>query len=87
MRTKRLTAGTQRTPSVAESFTNQQLVVDQRGGAGGTIAAEIIARSAPDVPTLAESGIAGFEEVGGHMIMISGATPREIVTVRPPLFD
>jgi tripartite-type tricarboxylate transporter receptor subunit TctC len=33
----------------------------------------------PDVPTIAESGVAGLEEVGGHMIMVPGGTPREIV--------
>lgn len=33
----------------------------------------------PDVPTIAESGIAGLDDVGGHMIMVSGATPREII--------
>lgn len=33
----------------------------------------------PDVPTIAESGIRGLEEVGGHMIMVPGATPAAIV--------
>jgi len=33
----------------------------------------------PNVPTLAELGIDGFEEVGGHMIMAPGATPKDIV--------
>lgn len=33
----------------------------------------------PDIPTLAESGIGGLDDVGGHMIMVPGATPREIV--------
>lgn len=33
----------------------------------------------PEVPTIAESGISGFDQVGGHMIMVPGATPREIV--------
>lgn len=36
-------------------------------------------RALPDVPTIGESGVAGFEEVGGHMIMIPARTPREIV--------
>ncbi len=34
----------------------------------------------PDLPTIAESGVRGLEEVGGHMIMVPAATPREIVT-------
>jgi tripartite-type tricarboxylate transporter receptor subunit TctC len=34
----------------------------------------------PNVPTITEAGIEGFEEVGGHMIMVPGATPKEIVT-------
>ena len=33
----------------------------------------------PDIPTISESGIGGLDDVGGHMIMVPGATPREIV--------
>ncbi|HEX6005056.1 MAG TPA: tripartite tricarboxylate transporter substrate binding protein [Burkholderiales bacterium] len=33
----------------------------------------------PELPTLSEVGIPGFEEVGGHMIMVPGATPAPIV--------
>ena len=33
----------------------------------------------PNVPTLTELGVDGFEEVGGHMIMAPGATPKDIV--------
>jgi len=33
----------------------------------------------PDVPTLAELGIKGFEVPTGHMIMVPSATPKEIV--------
>ena len=33
----------------------------------------------PGVPTLDESGAKGFQEVGGHMIMVPGATPRDII--------
>jgi tripartite-type tricarboxylate transporter receptor subunit TctC len=33
----------------------------------------------PDAPTITESGVPGFEEVGGHMIMVPAATPKEIV--------
>lgn len=34
----------------------------------------------PDVPTAGEVGIKGFEENAGYMIMVPGATPRDIVT-------
>lgn len=33
----------------------------------------------PQVPTLAESGVKGFEEVSGHMIFVPGGTPRDII--------
>jgi tripartite-type tricarboxylate transporter receptor subunit TctC len=33
----------------------------------------------PNVPTIAESGVPGFEEVAGHMIMVPSATPKDIV--------
>jgi len=36
-------------------------------------------RTLPEIPTIAESGISGLDEVGGHMIMVPGGTPREIV--------
>ncbi|MDP2240672.1 MAG: tripartite tricarboxylate transporter substrate binding protein [Burkholderiales bacterium] len=34
----------------------------------------------PEVPTIAESGVTGLDDVGGHMIMVPGATPRVIIT-------
>ena len=34
----------------------------------------------PNVPTLTESGVPGFEDVGGHMIMVPGATPKDVIT-------
>lgn len=33
----------------------------------------------PDVMTIAESGVSGLDEVGGHMILVPGATPPAIV--------
>ncbi len=36
-------------------------------------------RVLPELPTISESGVPGLEEVGGHMIMVPGATPRELV--------
>jgi tripartite-type tricarboxylate transporter receptor subunit TctC len=34
----------------------------------------------PEIGTLGELGVPGFEEVGGHMIMVPAATPKDIVT-------
>ncbi|MDB5905084.1 MAG: hypothetical protein JWM26_3962 [Betaproteobacteria bacterium] len=33
----------------------------------------------PNVPTITETGVEGFEDVGGHMLMVPGATPKDIV--------
>jgi tripartite-type tricarboxylate transporter receptor subunit TctC len=33
----------------------------------------------PNIPTLSEAGVQGFDEVGGHMIMVPAATPKDIV--------
>jgi tripartite-type tricarboxylate transporter receptor subunit TctC len=35
--------------------------------------------SLPNIPTIEEAGVPGFEEVGGHMIMVPAATPKDIV--------
>lgn len=34
---------------------------------------------APDVPTLHEIGVTGFEEISGHMIFVPAGTPKEII--------
>lgn len=36
-------------------------------------------RALPDVPTIAESGVSGLDEVGGHMILVPGTTPQPII--------
>jgi tripartite-type tricarboxylate transporter receptor subunit TctC len=36
-------------------------------------------RVIPELPTISELGVPGLEEVGGHMIMVPGATPKDIV--------
>ncbi len=33
----------------------------------------------PDVPTLEESGVKGFQEISGHMIMVPSTTPKDII--------
>ena len=33
----------------------------------------------PTVPTLMESGVKGFEEISGHMIVVPSATPKDII--------
>ena len=33
----------------------------------------------PTVPTLTESGVKGFEEISGHMIVVPSATPKDII--------
>ncbi|HXF65800.1 MAG TPA: tripartite tricarboxylate transporter substrate binding protein [Burkholderiales bacterium] len=33
----------------------------------------------PEAPTIAESGVPGFEEVGGHMVLVPAGTPRAII--------
>ncbi|MBI2509474.1 MAG: tripartite tricarboxylate transporter substrate binding protein [Betaproteobacteria bacterium] len=35
--------------------------------------------AAPDIPTIAESGVPGFDEGGQHGIMIPAGTPRDII--------
>jgi tripartite-type tricarboxylate transporter receptor subunit TctC len=37
-------------------------------------------RVIPELPTISELGVPGLEEVGGHMIMVPGATSKDIVS-------
>ena len=34
----------------------------------------------PQVPTIAESGVAGFEAIAGQGLFVAAGTPRDIVT-------
>ena len=34
----------------------------------------------PEVPTLEESGIPGFDDISGHMILVPAGTPKDIIT-------
>ena len=36
-------------------------------------------RKVPELPTLGESGIPGFDDVSGHMIVVPAGTPRDII--------
>jgi tripartite-type tricarboxylate transporter receptor subunit TctC len=36
-------------------------------------------RKVPELPTLGESGISGFDDVSGHMIMVPAGTPKDII--------
>ena len=36
-------------------------------------------RKVPELPTMGESGIPGFDDVSGHMIMVPAGTPKDII--------
>jgi len=43
------------------------------------VSGEKRSRRLPDLPTLGESNVPGFDDVSGHMIVVPSATPREII--------
>ncbi|WP_027554529.1 tripartite tricarboxylate transporter substrate binding protein [Bradyrhizobium sp. Cp5.3] len=58
---------------------SRQLILEGRLNAIGVSSARRLA-SLPDVPTLAESGITGFESVGWFGLVAPAGTPADIVT-------
>ena len=84
---------------IGQKFTEawgQQVVIDTRPAAGGVIAAEAVAKSAPDgytlllsspqpsplapdLPTLHELGLTGFDVKGWNGFVAPAATPRAII--------
>ena len=57
----------------------QQAVVENRAGASGMIGADAVAKAAPDVPTVAESGVPGYEASVWQGVATNAGTPADIV--------
>ncbi len=68
-----------------------QLVIDNRGGAGGNVGAEILARSAPDGATLGTISI-GTHGTNPHMFVRQGFDPEKdfspvsLISLQPVVF-
>ncbi len=67
---------------VAQKVTEQwgqSMIVENRGGANTAIATEIGARAAPDIPTVAEAGVPGYEVTTFYGMSAPAKTPRAII--------
>ena len=75
-------------PKLSENL-GQQVVVENRGGANTAIASEMFVRmapdgytimmNAPDIPTVAESGVPGYEVTTFYGVSAPAKTPRAII--------
>ncbi len=68
-------------PRLGEAF-GQTVVVDNRGGAGGNIGLEVVARSAPDGYTLLYSA-GGPITIGPHLYKLGVDVDKDLVPVAP----
>ena len=58
---------------------SQTVVVDNRGGAAGIIGTELAAPAEPDLPTVAEAGVPGYQASNWYGFAAPDKTPRAIV--------
>src|SRR5437660_9610026 len=66
-------------PKLSERL-GQPIVVENKPGASGNIGAEMVARSAPDVPSLQELGVKGADVDMWYAFMAPKGTPAPVVS-------
>ena len=58
----------------------QPVLIDNRGGQGGVLGTDAVAKSAPDVPTTKEAGFPDLRIENWYGMVAPKGTPKEIVT-------
>lgn len=57
----------------------QSVVIDNKGGAGGIVGVDAVVRAKPEVPTVAESGLTGFDSGSWLALLAPAGMPPELV--------
>ena len=57
----------------------QNVIVENKPGAGTVIGTDSVAKSAPDVPTIAEAGVPGYAAESWYGFFVPAGTPAAIV--------
>ena len=57
----------------------QSVIVENKPGAGGNIGADFVAKSTPELPTMAEAGLPGFDISTWYGLFAPSGTPATVV--------